>query len=346
MAVLGNHIGDLDALPVYESFKEMFGQIADLCEARPERVIHDLHPDYLSSRYAETSGIQARGCQHHLAHVLSCVGEHGITGSVLGVAWDGNGFGTDETLWGGEFIRVDDGSWSRVAFFRPFRLPGGEAAIREPRRAALGVLYEFLGHKMFGVDWLNPMTACTKRELQILSTMLYRGFNTPLTSSVCRLFDAVASLTDVRQVSTFSEQASLELEASCRGVSNGSPYKFHIESREGQPSMIDWEPTIRELVRDVNRRVSPGKVAAKFHNTMAEIVVQVAKRAGNRTVVLTGDTFENRFLTERTVERLESESFEVFSRTGVEGGSRRNSWTTSSANSLTRFGSPVSPTVR
>ena len=107
-----------------------------------------------------------------MAHVLSCVGEHGISGPVLGVAWDGNGFGTDETLWGGEFIHVDDGCWERVAFFRPFGLPGGETAIREPRRAALGVLYEFLGHKMFGVDWLNPMKACTKRELRILSTML------------------------------------------------------------------------------------------------------------------------------------------------------------------------------
>jgi hydrogenase maturation protein HypF len=276
-------------------------------------VIRDLHPDYLSSRYAEGAGFKARGCQHHLAHVLSCVGEHGITGSVLGVAWDGNGFGTDETLWGGEFIRVDDGeSWSRVAFFRPFRLPGGEAAIREPRRAALGVLYEFLGHKMFGVDWLNPMKACTKRELQILSTMLHRGFNTPRTSSVCRLFDAVASLTDLRQISTFPAQASLELEGACRDLPNDATYKFHIESCEGRPSIVDWEPTIREMVRDVNRKVAPGKVAAKFHNTMAEIVVQVAKRAGNRSVVLTGDTFENRLLTERTVDRLESENFEVF----------------------------------
>lgn len=311
-AVLGPHIGDLDALPVYETFRAMVGGIADLCEARPERVIRDLHPDYLSSRYAEATGLPVQSCQHHLAHVLSCVGEHGISGPVLGVAWDGNGFGTDETLWGGEFIRVDGGSWTRAAFFRPFRLPGGETAIREPRRAALGVLYEFLGHKMFGVDWLNPMKACTKRELQILSTMLYRGFNTPRTSSVCRLLDAVASLTGLRQIAAFPAQASHDLEAAARNVSHDSAYKFHIESREGQPSLVDWEPTIRELVRDVNRKVSPGKVSAKFHNTLAEIVVQVAKRVGERTVVLTGDTFENRLLTERTVERLESENFEVF----------------------------------
>jgi hydrogenase maturation protein HypF len=312
LAVLGYHIGDLDALSVFDTFKTMVGTVANLCEARPERVIRDLHPDYLSSRYAEAAGLEAWCCQHHLAHVLSCVGEHGLTGPVLGVAWDGNGFGTDETLWGGEFIKVDGDSSACAAFFRPFRLPGGETAILEPRRAALGVLYEFLGHKMFGVDWLNPMKACTKRELKILSAMLYRGFNTPRTSSVCRLLDAVASLTGLRQISTFSAQASLELEAAWRDVSIGSSYKFRIESREGEPSLVDWEPTIRELVRDVNRKVSPGKVSAKFHNTLAEIVVEVATRVGERTVVLTGDTFENRLLTERTVERLEQEKFEVY----------------------------------
>lgn len=311
-AVLSQHIGDLDALPVYDTFRAMVGPVADLCDAQPRRVIRDLHPDYLSSRYADSGELPASSCQHHLAHVLSCIGEHGITGPVLGVAWDGNGFGTDETLWGGEFIRVDDESWSRMAYFRSFRLPGGETAIREPRRAALGVLYEFLGHKMFGVDWLNPMKACTKRELQLLSTMLYRGFNSPRTSSVGRLFDAVASLTGLRQIATFPAQASLELEAARYGVSSDACYKFDIESREGQPSVVDWEPSIRELVRDVNRKVSPAKVSAKFHNTLVEIVVEVAKRVGERTVVLAGDTFENRFLTERTLERLESENFEVF----------------------------------
>ena len=311
-AVLSQHIGDLDALPVYDTFRATVGPIAELCEARPCRVIRDLHPDYLSSRHAESGSLPVSSCQHHLAHVLSCVGEHGITGPVLGVAWDGNGLGTDETLWGGEFIRVDDVSWTRAAFFRSFALPGGETAIREPRRAALGVLYEFLGHKMFGVDWLNPMKACTKRELRILSTMLDRGFNAPRTSSVTRLFDAVASLAGIRQIATFPAQASLELEAARRDLPNDACYRFRIESREGQPSLVDWEPSIRELVRDISRKVSPAKVSAKFHNTLVEIVVQVAKRVGERTVVLTGDMFENRFLTERTVERLESENFEVF----------------------------------
>jgi hydrogenase maturation protein HypF len=311
-ALISQHIGDLDALPVYETFRAIVDGIGRLCEARPERIIRDLHPDYLSSRYAESGSLPVLCCQHHLAHVLSCVGEHGITGPVLGVAWDGNGFGADESLWGGEFIRVENGSYSRAAFFRPFRLPGGETAIREPRRAALGVLYEFLGHKMFGVDWLNPMKACTKREMQVLSTMLYRDFNTPRTSSVCRLFDAVASLTGLRQIATFPGQASLELEAALAGVFTELSYRFQIESREGQPSLVNWELLIREMVRDINRRVSPAKVSAKFHNTLAEIVLQVAKRVGERIIVLTGDCFENRFLTERTVERLESEDFQVY----------------------------------
>jgi hydrogenase maturation protein HypF len=310
-AVVSQHIGDLDALPVYETFRSVVERIGELCEARPRRIIRDLHPDYLSSRYAESGSLPVLSCQHHLAHVLSCVGEHGITGPVLGIAWDGNGFGTDDSLWGGEFIRVENETCSRAAFFRPFPLPGGETAIREPRRAALGVLYEFLGHKMFGVDWLNPMKACTKRELQTLSTMLHRGFNAPRTSSVGRLFDAVASLTGLRQIATFPGQASLELEAAMAGVFSDVSYSFRVESREGQPSLVDWEPLIRELVRDVNRKVSPGKVSAKFHNTLTEIVLEVAQRVGERTVVLTGDCFENRFLTERMVERLEGEDFEV-----------------------------------
>ena len=134
----------------------------------------------------------------------------------------------------------------------------------------------------------------------------------PRPSSVCRLFDAVASLTGLRQIATFPAQASLELEAALAGVFSDASYSFRVESREGQPSLVNWEPLIRGVVRDVNRRVSPRKVSAKFHNTLAEIVIEVARRVGVRTVVLTGGCFENRFLTERTVERLESEDFEVF----------------------------------
>jgi hydrogenase maturation protein HypF len=310
-AILGQHLGDLDALPVYETLRAAIDPLSELCRARPGGLIRDLHPDYLSSRYAEAGTLPVRTCQHHLAHVLSCVGEHGITGPVLGVAWDGNGFGPDETMWGGEFLRVEDDTWRRAAYFRPFRLPGGETAILEPRRAALGVLYEFLGHKMFGVDWLNPMKACTKRELQILSTMLCREFNTPRTSSVSRLIDAVASLSGLRQVATYPGQTSLELEAARKELPDHPRYEFRLDSREGRPSIVDWEPTVRAIVRDVNRSVSTGRVSTKFHNTLVEIVVEVAKRVGERTIVLAGDTFENRFLTERTTARLEQEGFEV-----------------------------------
>jgi hydrogenase maturation protein HypF len=309
---LSQHIGDLDALPVLESFRRVVGQVSDLAAAKPDRIVRDLHPDYVSSRYAEEASLPVARCQHHLAHVLSCVAEHGVDTPLLGVAWDGNGLGTDESVWGGEFIRVDNGTSARVAYFRPFRLPGGETAMREPRRAALGVLYEFLGHKMFGVDWLNPMKACTENELQRLSTMLYRGFNAPVTSSVGRLFDAVASLAGVRQRSTYEGQAAKELEAALDGVDTDAAYRFEMIPQEGEKWLVNWEPTIRDVVRDVNRRVAAGKISAKFHNTLAEIVVDLARRVGQRRVVLTGGCFQNRYLTERALARRESAEFQVF----------------------------------
>ncbi len=310
--LLSQHIGDLEALPVFDCYRHTIEQLCQLADAEPRRAVRDAHPDYLSSRYAQASELPVTQCQHHVAHVLSCIAEHGVQTPVLGVAWDGSGMGTDERLWGGEFVRVDDESVERVAHFRPFRLPGGEAALREPRRAALGLLYEFLGHKMFGVDWLNPMKACTRREMQLLSTMLHRGFNSPVTTSVGLLFDAVASLAGVRQLATHAGQGLLDLEGAVEGSETHALYTFEVREGDSRPWIVDWEPLIRDIVRDVNRKVAPGKISAKFHNTLAEIVVNLCRRCGERNVVLSGGCFENRCLTEQTLARLEREGFRAY----------------------------------
>jgi hydrogenase maturation protein HypF len=234
---LSQHIGDLESDLAYDAFQRVIADFIRLYEASSAIVAADAHPDYRSTKFAralvEQSLSAARQVsspagalnvlvqnsspkfvtvQHHLAHVLSCMAENELEPPVLGVAWDGTGYGVDGTIWGGEFILVTGGAWERVAHLRPFRLPGGDQAIKEPRRVALGLLHELFGPDAFARTDRPPSNAFSPIELGALKTMLAHKLNSPLTSSIGRLFDAVASLTGLRQVSRFEGQAAMELE--------------------------------------------------------------------------------------------------------------------------------------
>jgi hydrogenase maturation protein HypF len=251
------------------------------------------------------------GVQHHVAHVLSCVAENAIPLPALGVAWDGTGWGTDGTIWGGEFFGMDRGEVRRAGHLRAFPLPGSHAAVREPRRAALGLLYEMFGPAVFDRLDLAPVAAFSAAELTLLPVMFKRKLNSPMTTSIGRLFDAVASLLGLRQRMHFEGQAAMELEAAIAGGESAGAYELPVVARR-DGLVLNWAPMIEDLLTDQRAGTALGTLAARFHNALAEAVVQVARRMEEPRVALSGGCFQNRYLLERTVNRLREEKFQPY----------------------------------
>lgn len=307
------HIGDLESVQSFDTFKSTIEQFKQLYPARPSMVACDAHPDYASTRYAETAEVPQMHIQHHYAHVLSCMADNQLASPVLGVAWDGIGYGEDGSLWGGEFLLVHEEGFQRVGSLRPFPLPGSSQAIREPRRSALGLLYEVYGEAVCDRTEWAPVRTFSLQERKVLNRMLEQQINSPMTSSVGRLFDAVAALLDIRQIITYEGQAAMELEPDVIESellhSSGTSYPFHVQQQE-TIGIIDWEPMLKALLEDLNRNVPGNIVSVKFHNTMVEMIVAVAHQVGEKQVALTGGCFQNRYLTERAVFRLHEEGFE------------------------------------
>ena len=308
---ISQHIGDLETEAAHRAFRQVAGDLPKLYGAQPELVAADLHPDYLSTNFAQASGKPVFGVQHHVAHVLSCIAENEIPLPALGVAWDGTGYGTDGTIWGGEFFLVTDEKVERVAHLRPFRLPGGDKAVKEPRRAALGLLYELYGEAVFEMDHLAPLREMPPVEMITLKGMLQRRFNSPLTSSVGRLFDVVAALAGVRQQMRFEGQAAMELEFAIGGLATDARYDLPLVTRH--PSLVlDWSRMVTAILADVRGRVYVREISAKFHNALAGAVVEIARKFGQPRVALSGGCFQNRYLAERTVTRLRAEKFQPY----------------------------------
>ena len=230
--VLGQHIGDLTTSAARAAHARAMGDLARLHAVVPRLAACDLHPDYASTRAAAATGLPVVAVQHHLAHVIACMAEHGLQPPVLGVAWDGTGLGTDGVIWGGEFLLVTRGGAYRAAHLRPFRLLGGEAAANEPRRAALGLLFESLGEAVFTREDLAPVADFTAADRRVLARMMRSGTNAPWTTSIGRLFDAFASILNLRQRASYEGQAAAELEWAAAGVSSERRYEFRVTARE------------------------------------------------------------------------------------------------------------------
>jgi len=311
-AVLSQHIGDLDTIEARAAHTRAAKDLVQLHAEHPVLAVRDLHPDYASTRAAETSGLPVLAVQHHLAHVAACMAEHGIEPPVLGVAWDGTGYGPDGTIWGGEFLLVTAGGWSRFANLRPFRLPGGDRAIREPRRAALGLLYEAYGERAFEMSELAPISAFSPSELGVIRQMLVRGANAPITSSAGRLFDAFAALAGLRQTCGYEGQAAIELEGAAGDCATDRRYRFLLRQGDDTALVVDWEPALGEALADLRAGVATAEISAAFHDGLAIAVADVAVRAGERTVALTGGCFQNARLTESTVATLRAADLDAF----------------------------------
>lgn len=315
---LSQHIGDLETVQAADAFARAAEDLQRLYDLQPQAIACDLHPDYRSTHFAQQTRAPLVRVQHHYAHVLACMAENEQAGPVLGVSWDGTGYGPDGTVWGGEFLVATRQSFSRAAHLRGFPLPGGEKAIQEPRRTALGLLYALLGRDVFLRDDLPLLRAFTARERASLQTMLDRNINSPQTSSVGRLFDAVAALVGLQQVSRFEGQAAMELEFALTGVETLEAYSLPVAPRAGesssparpsQPLMVDWGPLALEVLEDVRRHTPAGMIAARFHNALAASILEVARAVGMERVALTGGCFQNRYLTERAVHLLRGGGF-------------------------------------
>ncbi|MBP9900022.1 MAG: carbamoyltransferase HypF [Verrucomicrobia bacterium] len=311
---ISQHIGDLATEPAHDAFCRVAADLPRLYDAKPAVIVADLHPDYRSTKFAQEQAVSAGrlryvGVQHHVAHVLACVAENEVALPALGVAWDGTGYGPDSTIWGGEFFLVTNVAVTRAAYLRPFRLPGGDAAVKEPRRAALGLLYEMYGNEVFARKDLPTVSAFTDAELHSLLTMLERGVNAPFTSSMGRLFDAVASLTGLRQKMQFEGQAAMELEFALNGIQTDERYDMPFVSHHAA-LVLDWAPMIAAMGEDLQRHLPLGNIAAKFHNALAQAIVHVAQRIGCPRVALSGGCLQNRYLTERSVRRLRAAGFQ------------------------------------
>ncbi len=308
---LSQHLGDLETSAAWKGFREAQESLQKLYGTKPQIMVCDLHPDYLSTKYAEKSGVKLKKIQHHRAHILSCMAENELEGPVLGVSWDGTGYGPDSTVWGGEFLVVEGDSFRRAGHLRTFPLPGGDKAAQEPRRSAMGLLYEIYGGDVFNWDFLPPVRSFPQEDLHNLIKMLSQGINTARTSSAGRLFDAAASILGLRQVSSYEGAAAMELEHLTDGVSTGEYYIFRIIESDSA-IVVDWEPMILELFSDVISGLSEGLISARFHNGLAEAIVETAILVGEPKVVLSGGCFQNCYLTERTVSRLREEGFQPY----------------------------------
>lgn len=302
--VVDTQLGDLATPRSRERFARSLADLARLHRVTVRHVACDLHPDYFSTHHAEQTGLPLTRVQHHHAHVLAVMAEHRLAAPLLGVAWDGSGYGPDGTLWGGEFLEIRARGFRRVGRLRRFRLPGGEQAVREPRRAALGLLQELLGTDWQSHQELSPVREFTPPQRQVLAAMLGRGVNAPLTSSAGRLFDGVAALLDLCQVASYEAEAATRLEWSAATAVVAEPLTFVLRPGRDVPWVLDWEPALRMLLDGLASGRPPALLAAGFHRGLAEGLVELARLAGARRVVLAGGCFQNRLLTEQSITGL------------------------------------------
>ncbi len=311
---LSQHLGDLGSEGAFRAFLAAIDHFQGLLGLRPTVVAHDLHPAYRSTVYARAlEGVERVAVQHHHAHVAACLADNGVDRRVIGVAWDGTGYGADGTIWGGEFLVADLEGFDRVGHLELVPLPGGEAAIREPWRMAAAVLAAAYGEALAGLDlaFVRRLDMAAWRRLTRATT---RGLQAPLTSSAGRLFDAVACLLGLRDRVTFEGQAAMELEALAEARAD-TTYPTRLEG-EGVV-VVRTSDIVRGVVDDLLREVPPPRIAARFHATLARVIAGVCERIRARTgvgaVALSGGVFQNVWLLQGAMTALEAGGFEVYS---------------------------------
>ncbi|NJN70736.1 MAG: carbamoyltransferase HypF, partial [Nitrospira sp.] len=320
--MLSQHLGDLSTVEADRAFRQAVEDLQQLRHVIPKAIACDLHPDYRSTSFARelaaTLSVPLIPVQHHHAHVVSCMAEHKLDGEVLGIAWDGAGYGGDGQVWGGEFFIAGYRRFMRFASLTPFRLLGGEAAMKEPGRSAAAILWELMGENMLEHDL--PSWRVTHGQRARWGSLLRSGVASPWTTSMGRLFDAVASLTGLCHETSFEGQAAMavqfaaEQEAEEGGVTvEGYPMNLVPSHSPDTKWMINWCSMVSAILEDLCRGHRLEQIAARFHAGLAAATVRVAQAAGLPRVVLTGGCFQNRLLLSLVRQRLEAAGFTVYS---------------------------------
>lgn len=321
-AFVSQHIGDLENVETLLSFREAIAHFQQLFDIHPAIVAYDLHPDYLATKYALELPVPHKiGVQHHHAHIASVLAEHGLEGPVIGVAADGTGYGSDGAVWGGEILLANLVRYERVAHLAYAPLPGGERAVRQPWRMAAAWLQQTFAQSDGEDDFLNldiPFVAQLDRpRWHVVRQMIDRGLNTPATSSMGRLFDAVAALLGGRYEVAYEGQAAIELEMMAVPDGESYPFTFHERAPAGDGMwQMDPAPALRAITGDLQAGVAPATIAGRFHETMARMLATAVQRAreqsGLKQVALSGGVFQNRLLLERLLQLLQEDGFETY----------------------------------
>ena len=310
---MSHHIGDLKNLETLTSFEEGIEHFKRIFNIEPTLIAYDLHPEYLATKYAlSLRNIPKIGVQHHHAHIVSCMIDNEIDGEVIGVSFDGTGYGTDGKIWGGEFLICDYGGFERVGHLEYIPLPGGEKAIKEPWRMAASILYKIYKNNMLDLD-IDFVKELDRNKWTTIKKMIDKGINSPMTSSSGRLFDAVSALVGIRKKIYYEGQAAIELEMAADGETG--EYEFDLREIEDN-TLILIEPIFRGIVSDLERGVEVESISFKFHNTMAKIIlnmcIKLRKTSGLDRVALSGGVFQNSLLLENTYVLLDKNNFKVF----------------------------------
>ena len=312
-AFMSHHIGDMENYETLQSFEEGITHFETLFRVNPQIIAYDMHPDYLATRYAgrraQRENIPAIGVQHHHAHIAACMAEHHIPAddSVIGIAFDGTGYGDDGAIWGGEVLISTYTQYERIAHLEYITMPGGDTAVRKPWRLALAWL------EKAGVPWNDefpPVSAASAEEKRVVAHQIETGLISPQTSSMGRLFDAVSAIIGLRQEVSYEAQAAIELEAQANWDETKA-YQFDIHD-----GLITASPVIQSIIRDLSDGVGAPIIAARFHNGVSRAVLEICKNIrvlrGLNQVVLSGGVWQNMFLMQRTIDILRDEDFEVF----------------------------------
>ncbi|MGM0531623.1 MAG: carbamoyltransferase HypF [Bacteroidota bacterium] len=322
-AIMSQHIGDLKNYETYDFYTESVERFMHLFRLEPAYVVSDMHPDYLSTKFARNfvarkasykqgkrnGKVKWIQVQHHHAHIASCMAEHKLDEKVLGVALDGTGYGDDGKIWGGEFLICDLSEYTRYAHFDYVSMPGGDKAVESPWRMALSFLYRAFGDELqqYGLEFLE-----TKKpeDIKLILSMIKKNINSPLTSSAGRLFDAVSALLNLCTESGFDAEAPMRLEAI---VDSQTESYYNFEMRENR---IGFIPSFKQIIDDMKQNIPPQVIAARFHNTVVHVIANLARKVREdhhiNKVVLSGGTFQNRYLSETTVRLLKDMNFKVY----------------------------------
>ncbi len=301
--ILSQHIGNLDTKESVREFESTNSDFQKLYGLTPKTVVHDKHPDYYSTQFAQSHfpKVEKQSIQHHIAHVFSCMAEHLLSPPVLGICWDGTGNGEDGTIWGAESFLLSENKCQRIASILPFRLPGGESAIIETARIATSLLHE------------AGCETAKDEKTSLFVDMIRKGVHAPICSSMGRLFDGVSALLGLCERADYEGEAAmlLEFEAKHSTTSDAYPCSFVQTDKQG-PRLFDWRPMIQQIQCDLIASLSPSDIARKFHHTLVELILEIARQAGQEHIVLTGGCFQNKLLTELTILRLTQSGFKTY----------------------------------